>query len=478
MSWYFLGGFSAYLSVPSGRRKNHSGMLLEPRVVGRAVDREVQGDVEAVLVRGRDERAEVLVGAELGVDRVVAPGLVADRVRAAGVARLGRRGCCCGPCGWCGRSGGSAACRGRRSRARRCSGPAPATPLKPPHERGKSSYQEPKRASVRSTSTSSVLGQLGGLGALLDGLDELEQRGVERGVRDRWRSPRRPPSGARLASPLARSAAARSRTTPSLSSPLRSGWPNSTLRASSSRQPAKRSTHAWMFHCVRPGFSTVKAPSQRTPLWWASTGDQRRLAPALVPGVAPAHDGAQHLVAIAEDVRRHLHRVGHGALDWPATAVDGRRRVRDPDAARRFGLGAGGHVHPSFPHATSTNQRCPTASHLAAGREAWRIGAAVRRLARGGGSVVVAGAAARARPIARARPTRRRRLSLHGAGSWPIRDAPVSAAERDDVPRAPRILDRRLGGLRRRHAGDQRPGPLRPRVVCTARVRRTSAACA
>ena len=25
MSWYFLGGFSAYFSVPSGRRKNHSG---------------------------------------------------------------------------------------------------------------------------------------------------------------------------------------------------------------------------------------------------------------------------------------------------------------------------------------------------------------------------------------------------------------------------------------------------------------------
>src|SRR5438132_9953395 len=25
MSWYFLGGFSAYLIVPSGRWKNHSG---------------------------------------------------------------------------------------------------------------------------------------------------------------------------------------------------------------------------------------------------------------------------------------------------------------------------------------------------------------------------------------------------------------------------------------------------------------------
>ena len=197
---------------------------------------------------------------------------------------------------------------------------------------------------------------------------------------------------------------------------------------------------------------------------------QRRLAPALLPGLAPAHDGTQHLVAIAEDVRRHVHRVGHGALDWPATAVDGRRRVRDPDAARRFGLGAGGHVHPSFPHATSTNQRYPTASHLAAGREAWRIGASVRRLARGGGPVVVAGAAARA--------AQSPGLPLQGVVGFrcvarvPGRSGRAGVGGRARrVPRAPRILDRRLGGLRRRHAGDQRPGPLRPRVVCTARVR-------
>ena len=37
----------------------------------------------------RDERAEVLDRAELGVDRVVAARLVADRVRAAGVVRAG-----------------------------------------------------------------------------------------------------------------------------------------------------------------------------------------------------------------------------------------------------------------------------------------------------------------------------------------------------------------------------------------------------
>ena len=36
MSWYFFGGFSAYLIVPSGRWRNHSGMLAHPGMIGRA----------------------------------------------------------------------------------------------------------------------------------------------------------------------------------------------------------------------------------------------------------------------------------------------------------------------------------------------------------------------------------------------------------------------------------------------------------
>jgi hypothetical protein len=73
-------------------------------------------------------------------------------------------------------------------------------------------------------------------------------------------------------------------------------------------------------------------------------GGQRRLAPAPLARPRQRDGFAQHLVTIAEDVRRHVHRVGHGTLDWPAAAVDGRRRVLDPDAIRRFGLGSGGHV--------------------------------------------------------------------------------------------------------------------------------------
>src|SRR5215210_3922316 len=68
MSWYFLGGFSAYLSVPSGRRKNHSGCSLSHGWSG-----------EQLIARSRATSSPCSVAA----------GLVADRVGAAGVARLG-----------------------------------------------------------------------------------------------------------------------------------------------------------------------------------------------------------------------------------------------------------------------------------------------------------------------------------------------------------------------------------------------------
>ena len=251
-----LGRVLGVLERAVGAAEEPLRVLLEPRVVGRAVDREVQAR-RRCRARARSRRAR-------GSPR---------RCRARGGSRRGRRSRRRSRTGCRGRPGSAvervvaALAVGVADRVDRrhvedveaelgdARAPAPATPLKPPHERGKSSYQEPKRASVRSTSTSRWLGQLGGLGALLHRLDELEQRRVQRRVRDRWRSPRRRPSGARASSPLARSAAARSSTAPSLSSPLRSGWPNSTLRASSSRQPAKRSTHAWM--------STACAPASR-----------------------------------------------------------------------------------------------------------------------------------------------------------------------------------------------------------------------
>ncbi len=67
-------------------------MLRQPGVVGRGLDREVERDLEPGLPRRGDERVEVLQRPELGMDRVVAALLAADRPRAAGIAlRRGQR---------------------------------------------------------------------------------------------------------------------------------------------------------------------------------------------------------------------------------------------------------------------------------------------------------------------------------------------------------------------------------------------------
>ncbi len=65
-------------------------MLLDPRMIGRAVDREVERELEAVGVRRLDQAVEVIERAELGMERVVAAVRAADRVRAAGIVG-GRR---------------------------------------------------------------------------------------------------------------------------------------------------------------------------------------------------------------------------------------------------------------------------------------------------------------------------------------------------------------------------------------------------
>ena len=65
------------------------GVLAQPRMVGRRLDREVDADLAADLAAAGDHRLEVLDGAELGVDRVVPALLRADRPRAADVAAPG-----------------------------------------------------------------------------------------------------------------------------------------------------------------------------------------------------------------------------------------------------------------------------------------------------------------------------------------------------------------------------------------------------
>src|SRR5439155_11203517 len=62
-------------------------MLLQPWVVGRALDREVDADLDPQLLRLGDELLELFERAELRVDRVVAAELGADRPGAARVER-------------------------------------------------------------------------------------------------------------------------------------------------------------------------------------------------------------------------------------------------------------------------------------------------------------------------------------------------------------------------------------------------------
>ena len=90
MSWYFFGGFSAYAMVPSGSTVNHSRMLLGPRMVGRALQRQVERHLEPLIARRGDEVVEVVDGAQLGMDGVVAALVAADRPRRADVVRVRR----------------------------------------------------------------------------------------------------------------------------------------------------------------------------------------------------------------------------------------------------------------------------------------------------------------------------------------------------------------------------------------------------
>src|SRR5579871_2196566 len=110
------------------------------------------------------------------------------------------------------------------------------TPSKPPHDRGKSSYHDPKRASGRSTSTSYVS-------------DHVFSE--------------RSPVGSASASSTVTSRRLR-RTAPSESSPARSVCPAVTLRCSSVWNEATRSTHASMRKHQRPGRSTSNVPVHRS----------------------------------------------------------------------------------------------------------------------------------------------------------------------------------------------------------------------
>ena len=88
MSWYRLGGFSAYFRRAVGPAVEPVGVIAKPGVVGRALDREVEGDLQVVLPRRHDQALELGQRAEVGVHGRVPSGLAPDRPRASGVAGL------------------------------------------------------------------------------------------------------------------------------------------------------------------------------------------------------------------------------------------------------------------------------------------------------------------------------------------------------------------------------------------------------
>ena len=139
MSWYFLGGFSAYFSGPVRTAVEPLGVLGQPRVVGRGTgSRSPSRSPCRAPSRVLHEAVEVLQRPQVGMHGASwPPRLDADRPRAAGIARAGGQ-----------RVVGALAVRladrvDRREvqdveaeRGQIC-GTASAVPRSPPHERGR-----------------------------------------------------------------------------------------------------------------------------------------------------------------------------------------------------------------------------------------------------------------------------------------------------------------------------------------------------
>ena len=274
---------------------------------------------------------------------------------------------------------------------------------------------------------------------------------------------------------------ARAARRPRDSSPLRSSWPASTLRAQLVA-PGRRRGRS------RPRSSTASGPASSTgtrPPSARRCGGRRpacsrRSRQLRSPGAAVADDGAQDLVAVAEDVGRDRDGVADGALDRLAAAVDGRRRVLDPDARRRrlaFGRGHARHgSHPTCSPNVTTSldiQRRAAAPDLAAGRPArarrpTRSSTGSRRPGQSWWQMLPLGPPDRhGSPYKAALGVR----GLAGLLAEPAR-AGVARPRRDAFRERDALLDRGLGGVRRRRARGRRPGALRPRVGGAARVRR------
>ena len=92
MSWYFLGGLLGVLDGPVRPVLEPLRVLAHVGMVGRALERDVERDLDPCGACRRHQMAEVLEGAEVGVHGLVAAQLGADRPGAAEIVRLGLDG--------------------------------------------------------------------------------------------------------------------------------------------------------------------------------------------------------------------------------------------------------------------------------------------------------------------------------------------------------------------------------------------------
>ena len=103
------------------------------------------------------------------------------------------------------------------------------------------------------------------------------------------------------------------------------------------------------------------------------------LPAVVVAGALVADDGAEQVVAVAEDVGLHRYGVSHAALGGVQSAVDGRGRVLDDDALGRLGLAA---------RATRRGARRGFSGRRGHGRSRWTDGWGLVRGADGSGAGV------------------------------------------------------------------------------------------
>ena len=346
MSWYFFGGFSAYLIVPSGECRNHSGWA---RTCGWSGAAWMARSIASSMPLRLDRLAKVqelaqsteLRAPRRRVRRRMSRWRTATRRRPAPASSVLLRPLrFVRPIGWIGgtytTSKPMAAICGRRHSAS-AKVVAPGRSGSRPCERGKSSYQAPNRARSRSTISGSS-GRARGEAEV-----GVVPHGGQQVLADRIAAARVASERARFSAPSA--ARMRSASSPASASSVRRS------AASSSRRPSSSS-----FGTATPASSFLRRPSRHEP---------KRVAPGLdhvgVPPVAEQLDvtrpavvvdrphrraspgslvvrteqdrRVEQVVAVGEDVRGHQQLVADDALDRVAAAVQLRGDALDDDAA-------------------------------------------------------------------------------------------------------------------------------------------------